>query len=45
MKNLLKIFKRISKSDNLVSKKSIYKKYDHHVQTNTVVEPGEDSAS
>ncbi|MBL06725.1 MAG: phosphoribosylformylglycinamidine synthase II [Chloroflexi bacterium] len=32
------------KSDNLVSKKSIYKKYDHHVQTNTVVEPGEDSA-
>ncbi|MQG24142.1 MAG: phosphoribosylformylglycinamidine synthase subunit PurL [SAR202 cluster bacterium] len=36
--------KELLKSDNLVSKKSIYKKYDHHVQTNTVVEPGEDSA-
>ncbi len=36
--------KKIISSDNLVSKKSLYKKYDHHVQTNTVVEPGSDSA-
>ncbi|MEC7837629.1 MAG: phosphoribosylformylglycinamidine synthase subunit PurL [Chloroflexota bacterium] len=35
---------KIILSDNLVSKKSIYKKYDHHVQTNTVVEPGSDSS-
>ncbi len=34
----------IFSSNNIVSKKSIYKKYDHHVQTNTVLEPGSDSA-
>ena len=31
-------------SNNLISKESIYRKYDHHVQTNTVVEPGSDAA-
>ena len=31
-------------SNNLFSKESIYRKYDHHVQTNTVVEPGSDAA-
>ena len=36
--------KEILHSNNIVSKESIYKKYDHHVQTNTVVEPGEDAA-
>ena len=43
--NIIKAhIKKIISSDNLVSKKSLYKKYDHHVQTNTVVEPGSDSA-
>ncbi len=34
----------IMDSNNLISKESIYRKYDHHVQTNTVVEPGSDAA-
>ena len=43
--NTVKDFiEKIISSDNLVSKKSIYKKYDHHVQTNTVIEPGSDSS-
>ena len=28
-------------SNNLISKESIYRKYDHHVQTNTVLEPSD----
>jgi phosphoribosylformylglycinamidine synthase len=36
--------KNIFNSNNIVSKKSVYRKYDHHVQTNTVLEPGSDSA-
>jgi len=43
--NMIKDFtQRIFESDNIVSKKSIYNKYDHHVQTNTVVEPGSDAS-
>ena len=41
----IKVFaKTLFESDNIVSKKSIYNKYDHHVQTNTVIEPGSDSS-
>lgn len=36
--------KNIFNSNNIVSKKSVYRKYDHHVQTNTILEPGSDSA-
>jgi phosphoribosylformylglycinamidine synthase len=39
-----KYLNKIIKSNNIVSKKSIYQKYDHHVQTNTVIEPGQDAA-
>ncbi len=43
-KLVLHHIKEILRSNNIVSKECIYKKYDHHVQTNTVVEPGEDAA-
>ena len=39
-----KYLNKIIKSNNIVSKKSIFQKYDHHVQTNTVIEPGQDAA-
>ncbi len=31
-------------SPNIASKRAVFRQYDHHVQTNTVVEPGGDAA-
>ena len=39
-----KYLNKMINSDNIVSRKNIYQKYDHHVQTNTVIEPGQDAA-
>lgn len=35
---------RMLASPNIASKRPVYRQYDHHVQTNTVVEPGGDAA-
>jgi len=35
---------RLLASANIASKESVYRRYDHHVQTNTVVGPGSDAA-
>ncbi len=35
---------RLLASPNIASKKCVYRQYDHHVQTNTVVPPGNDAA-
>ncbi|MBA32159.1 MAG: phosphoribosylformylglycinamidine synthase II [Chloroflexi bacterium] len=38
------ILLEIISSPNIASKKPIFRQYDHHVQTNTVIEPGGDGA-
>ena len=38
------ILLQIITSPNIASKKTIFRQYDHHVQTNTVVEPGGDAS-
>tara|TARA_Y100001970_G_scaffold22653_1_gene26257 strand:- start:7353 stop:9560 length:2208 start_codon:yes stop_codon:yes gene_type:complete len=38
------ILLQIITSPNIASKKSIFRQYDHHVQTNTVIEPGGDAS-
>ncbi|MFL2664930.1 MAG: phosphoribosylformylglycinamidine synthase subunit PurL [Dehalococcoidia bacterium] len=38
------IFLQMLTSPNIASKKPIFRQYDHHVQTNTVIEPGGDGA-
>jgi phosphoribosylformylglycinamidine synthase len=35
---------RMLASPNIASKRPVFRQYDHHVQTNTVVEPGGDAA-
>jgi phosphoribosylformylglycinamidine synthase len=35
---------RMLASPNIASKRAVFRQYDHHVQTNTVVEPGGDAA-
>ena len=37
-------FIQLLESPNLSSRRSIYRQYDHHVQTNTLIEPGGDAA-
>lgn len=38
------ILLKLLSSPNIISRESIYRQYDHQVQTNTVVSPGSDSA-
>ena len=38
------ILLQIITSPNIASKKTIFRQYDHHVQTNTVIEPGGDAS-
>jgi len=38
------IFLELLASPNIISRKSVYRQYDHQVQTNTIICPGEDSA-
>ena len=38
------VLKKILKSPNVGNKESVYRRYDHQVQTNTVVPPGHDAA-
>ncbi|GIS64242.1 MAG: hypothetical protein CM1200mP3_04900 [Chloroflexota bacterium] len=42
--NLKEVLKKILKSPNVGNKESVYRRYDHQVQTNTVVPPGHDAA-
>jgi len=35
---------KLLSSPNIASKESVYRQYDHHVQTNTIVGPGSDAA-
>ena len=39
-----KVLLRLLASPNIASKEWVYRQYDHHVQTNTVVPPGGDAA-
>ncbi|MBN19299.1 MAG: phosphoribosylformylglycinamidine synthase II [Chloroflexi bacterium] len=39
-----KVFLKLLSSSNIISRESIYRQYDHQVQTNTVVCPGSDAA-
>ena len=45
VKDVLKIFKLLLASPNISSKKQVYSRYDHEVQTRTVVKPGEGDAA
>ena len=45
VKDALKIFKLLLASPNISSKKQVYSRYDHEVQTRTVVKPGEGDAA
>lgn len=42
--DLQDVFRKMVKSPNLCSRRSVYEQYDHMVQTNTAVLPGSDAA-
>lgn len=44
VEDLQKVFRKIFKSANIVSRNWVYRQYDHQVQTNTAVLPGGDAA-